>query len=102
MNSSNLRRLIFSVVGAVFCALTYNSLGAVMDAALSPGNPVTIGSPTQFSGVGGTNTAGGAFTALQAFQTAIGGVNNGGNPPPQASGFRVINWDAVALDGTDF
>src|SRR5207253_3982263 len=32
----------------------------------------------------------------------IGGVNNGANPPPATGGFRAINWDAVALDGTDF
>src|SRR4051812_10827140 len=42
-------------------------------ATLIPGNPVTIGTPTTFSGVGGTNTSGGAFDALTAFETAIGG-----------------------------
>jgi hypothetical protein len=68
---------------------------------LNPGDPVTIGSPTSFSGVGGTNASGGAFTALAAFEAAIGGTNNGATAP-QASGFRIINWDGVALDGTDF
>jgi hypothetical protein len=43
-----------------------------------------------------------ATSAHSAFIAAIGGANNGGNPPPQASGFRAINWDAVKLDGTDF
>ena len=48
----------------------------------------------------GTGTAGVA-TAIAAFQSAIGGVNNAGGPPA-TSGFRSINWDAVTLDGTEF
>ncbi|OLE54494.1 MAG: hypothetical protein AUG51_07860 [Acidobacteria bacterium 13_1_20CM_3_53_8] len=67
--------------------------------------PLSAGANQTFSGVGGNNTSvtpGTANKALTDFETAIGGVNNGANPPPQATGFRVINWDAVALDGTDF
>jgi hypothetical protein len=75
---------------------------ASVGAALSPGNPVTVGVPLTFSGVGGTNASGGAHSALSAFEAAIGGANNGGNPPPQMGGFRTINWDGVALDGGDF
>ncbi|MEO8197557.1 MAG: hypothetical protein ABI689_12650 [Thermoanaerobaculia bacterium] len=45
--------------------------------------------------------AAGVATAIAAFRAAIGGAENGGGPPA-ASGFRTINWDAVALDGTDF
>ncbi len=39
---------------------------------------------------------------MTAFEAAIVGANNGANPPPKTNGFRVINWDGVALDGTDF
>src|SRR5215218_8822337 len=70
--------------------------------ALFPGNPIAV-VPTPFSGVGATT---GARTALTSFQTAIGGVNNGGAAPAQvgslSTGFRVIDWDAVQLNGTDF
>ena len=64
----------------------------------------TISSDTANTGVGGTNTsttAGTANAALTAFEAAVGGANNGANPPPQASGFRAINWDAVPLNGVD-
>jgi hypothetical protein len=50
-----------------------------------------------FSGVGAA-----AATAKTSFVSAVGGANNGGNPPAQTSGFRAINWDGVKLDGTDF
>ena len=43
----------------------------VADAPLAP---QAIGASTAFSGVGGTNTAGGAITALTAFEAAIGGA----------------------------
>jgi hypothetical protein len=71
----------------------------VLDAPLTPGNPVTPGTPQIFNGVGGT-----AATALADFEAAIGGANNGANPPtaPLTTGFRDINWDGVKLDGTDF
>lgn len=52
---------------------------------------------TIFSGTGA-----GATTSLNDFRAAIGGVNNGAAPPPKAGGRREINWDAVALNGTDF
>jgi len=68
----------------------------VMDAALFPGNPVTL-TPQGFSGVGTTA----ALTALSQFQAAIGGVKNTA-AAPQTGGFRTITWDGVKLDGTDF
>jgi hypothetical protein len=75
----------------------------VLDAPLSPGNPVSAGTPEVFTGgnTGNTTTAAQAFAN---FKTAIGGVDNGGNVPPQplTTGFRTINWDGVKLDGTDF
>jgi hypothetical protein len=70
-------------------------------ATLFPGNPINVGAPVTFSGVGGTNTAGQALDQLHAFETAIGGTKNT-LAAPQATGFRVINWDGVKLDGTDF
>jgi hypothetical protein len=70
---------------------------SVLDAPLHQGNPVTAGTPMQFSGTGKTN----ATAALNSFEAAIGGTNNVGNAA-QTSGFRTINWDAVKLDGTDF
>jgi len=51
-----------------------------------------------FSGAGLTN----ATNSLNAFRAAIGGINNGANPPAQIGGRREINWDGVKLDGTDF
>ncbi len=65
---------------------------------LTPGNPVAAMTPTEFSGAG----LGNALTAMQSFQNTIGGADNGGTPAPQSGGFRSINWDDVALDGTDF
>ena len=97
---------IVALVGASLCLFPGSLIaGGGADAPLYAGIPVTIGSPQTFSGVGGTNTsttAGTANAALMAFEAAIGGANNGANPPPQATGFRTINWDGVALDGTDF
>jgi len=49
------------------------------DPALTAGNPVSAGAPTQFSGAGGTNTSvtvGTANAAVMAFEAAIGGVKN--------------------------
>src|SRR6185369_4600492 len=76
----------------------------VADAALLPG-PNPPGASTTFTGIGGNNTSvtpGSANAALNAFKSAIGGVNNGATPAPQTGGFRVITWDGVKLDGTDF
>lgn len=59
------------------------------------------GAATQFSGIGGSNVAGLALNAKNAFQAAIGGANNGGTPAPQPNGFRIINWDGVAMAAND-
>jgi hypothetical protein len=48
---------------------------------------------TIFSG-GGTTAA---TTALNDFQAAIGGANNGNAAGTQPTGFRRINWDAVPI-----
>jgi hypothetical protein len=47
-----------------------------------------------FSGVGGTNTAGGAHNAMSAFEAAIGGIDNGSSPP-RSGGHRSVNWDGI-------
>ena len=70
--------------------------------SLSAGSPVAVTTPVAFSGVGGTNASGAALGAMQSFEAAIGGADNGGTASPQSSGFRSINWDGVKLDGTDF
>src|SRR5262245_32087437 len=55
-------------------------------------------SPIVFSGAGTSDT----IAMLNAFRTAIGGVDNGNVAAPQNGGRREINWDGVKLDGTDF
>src|SRR5207245_2776451 len=76
---------------------TITSTATVGDAPLL-GSAGNVAMPTNFSGVGTANVT----SAISSFQTAIGGANNGGNPPPQTTGFRAINWDGVKVDGTDF
>jgi hypothetical protein len=82
---------------------TQTQQAEVLDAPLSPGNPVSPGIPQQFFG-GNTGNPTSAGQALTNFESAIGGGNNGANPPPTplTTGFRAINWDGVKLDGTDF
>ena len=79
-----------------------NSIATVGDAPLCACLPATVGAPMLFPGVGGNSVSGGAFNARAAFESAIGGANNGGTPSPQPGGFRTINWDGVMLNGTDF
>jgi hypothetical protein len=95
---------VFENASAATNTATNVSPAQVLDAPLAPGNPVNPGVPQTFTGVGGTNAAGGALTALKNFEAAIGGVDNGGAAPatPLTTGFRTINWDGVKLDGTDF
>jgi FG-GAP repeat protein len=82
---------------------TQTQQAQVLDAPLAAGDPVNAGTPARFFGgdTGDPNTAG---QALTNFESAIGGGNNGANPPPTplTTGFRDINWDGVKLDGTDF
>jgi hypothetical protein len=71
----------------------------VLDAALSPGDPVTPVSAGIFTG-GNTGNATTAAAALANFEATIGGPKNTA-PAPQQSGFRTITWDGVKVDGTD-
>jgi hypothetical protein len=49
-----------------------------------------------FSGAGA-----GTADAQASFEAAIGGADNGTATGEQGSGFRHVDWDAVALDGSD-
>jgi hypothetical protein len=80
--------------------VTANSAASVADANLSQGNPITATPTSTFFGGGSGQPS--AATALANFQAAIGGANNGAVPQPINGGFRVITWDGVKLDGTDF
>jgi hypothetical protein len=91
---------VHDVLNNVNRSITLSSAN-VADAPLLPGNSPTA-THQEFTGVGGTNTAGASLNALNAFKSAIGGANNGAVGAPQNGGFRVITWDGVALDGTDF
>ena len=62
----------------------------------TPGSPLQE-TPQTFKGVGTTNAA----AALNSLEAAIGGSVNT-TPAPQTGGFRNINWDGVATNGTDF
>jgi hypothetical protein len=73
----------------------------VLDAPLSPGDPIAVpvaGAVPTFGGNTGNATT--AAQALTNFETSIGGVKNT-VAAPQNGGFRVITWDGVKTDGTD-
>jgi hypothetical protein len=64
----------------------------VADAGLS----LPAGPPAQVSGAGSS-----AVGAMQSFEAAIGGSDNGSTAGGQNSGYRHITWDDVALSGGD-
>lgn len=101
MQRVNVLRAVIGVTSALINLAAISLANAAVDPPLLEGNPVTPGAPTTFTGVGGTNTAGFALNALNAYEAAIGGVKNTA-ATPQTNGFRVITWDGVAVDGTDF
>jgi hypothetical protein len=78
---------------------TRTTTAQVLDAALTPGDPIAPVSAGVIVG-GNTGNATSATQALTNFETAIGGVKNTA-ASPQNGGFRVINWDGVKTDGTD-
>jgi Bacterial Ig-like domain (group 3) len=65
---------------------------------LFPGNPLNVSPTTPIAAIGTADVT----VAIAAFKTAVGGPDNGNVAAPQSSGFRAINWDGVAVDGTDF
>jgi hypothetical protein len=76
--------------------------GRIVPAPISTGNPISV-APTLFSGAGGTQASGGgSLAALQTFEKAIGGADNGNTAQPFSAGFRTINWDGVKLNSSDF
>lgn len=50
---------------------------------------------------GSTSSASSASAALAAFEASAGGADNGTTPGEQGAGFRHLNWDGIALDGSD-
>ncbi|HEV3070476.1 MAG TPA: hypothetical protein VGY76_03510 [Solirubrobacteraceae bacterium] len=65
---------------------------AVADASLLT---APFAAPTVFSGAGPSTSA-----TLSAFEAGIGGTDNGVKAGEQSGGLRHINWDGVALDGS--
>jgi hypothetical protein len=65
---------------------------AVADASLIT---VPFAAPTPFTSAGP-----GTSTTLSIFETAIGGADNGAKTGEQPAGLRHINWDRIALDGS--
>jgi hypothetical protein len=103
MKNQRIQLIVAGVLGVLLWASGNSAINAA-DPPLTPGNPLSGVTHTEFSGVGGTNTSVTSSTAnaaLTAFEAAIGGVRNAA-ASPQTGGFRAINWDGVALDGTDF
>jgi hypothetical protein len=78
---------------------TRTATAQVLDAALSPGDPVKAVSAGVTTG-GNTGNATTAAQALAKFEAAIGGPKNTA-ASPQPNGFRTITWDGVKVDGTD-
>jgi hypothetical protein len=78
---------------------TRTGTAQVLDAALSPGDPVQAVSAGVTTG-GNTGNATTAAQALANFEAAIGGPKNTA-ASPQPNGFRTITWDGVKVDGTD-
>ena len=72
----------FNVVAALFLCIPLTSFASAQQI---------------FSGAGNAR----ATSALNNFRAAVGN-NNGGAAGTQNGGRREINWDGVALDGTDF
>lgn len=70
---------------------------AVADAPLS----VPFSAPTSITGAGPGSGPGSAAAALGVFEAGIGGADNGVKPGGQSGGFRRINWDGVALNGSE-
>jgi hypothetical protein len=55
---------------------------------------------TPLPAITGTGTTG-TTNALAAFEAAVGGRDNGATAGEQAGGFRHLNWDPFAVDGSD-
>lgn len=69
------------------------AVAALLAFAAAPAG--ALPTPTTFAGVGGTNTAGGASNARNAFLAAIGGIDNGSRIGSASGGVRTVTWDGV-------
>ena len=68
-----MRKMLLGALGLLGALFWVSGDGALYaaDAALTIGDPVNVGNPTTFSGVGGTNTAGGALDTVIDGQTGV-------------------------------
>jgi hypothetical protein len=73
-----------------------NTDTAATTSTIADATLVTAGAPVSFSAAG----SGGVASSMASFEAAIGGTNNGTKPGDQSGGFRHINWDGIALNGS--
>jgi hypothetical protein len=83
------------VVVTVAVASAFGALAPAAHASLS----VPAGMPSTFTGSSASGTP--VPSAVAEFEAALGGADNNTTTGEQGSGYRHINWDGVALDGTD-
>jgi hypothetical protein len=79
--------------GLLAVAIALGAFAPVAHASLSV---PTGGAATTFSGTGASTS-----TSLAAFEAAIGGRDNGTSAGEQGGGFRHLNWDGLAVNGSD-
>ena len=72
--------------GNLYRLLTLASLSLGLTATTARASFITFSD-------GGTSAASSIQSTVDSFRTALGGINNGNNPGPLASGRREINWD---------
>ena len=73
-------------------------VGSIIAVAVGFVATQALAAPTVFTGTGGNNTSvtpGSSNAAMNAFEAAIGGANNGSSIGIHTNGFRSINWDGV-------
>ncbi len=83
------------VTVAVASLFACAALAPAADASLS----VPAGTPVPLTGSSASGTS--VPSAIAAFESAAGVADNGTTGGEQGSGYRHINWDGVALDGSD-
>jgi hypothetical protein len=86
-----------AIRGLLFAALAvvgaYGALAPVADALSVP----TGGPKATFADSGTQGTS----AAIASFEAAAGGADNGTTAGEQGGGFRHVNWDGLAVDGSD-
>ena len=79
--------------GAMIATLALTGLVACNNDS-NGGGPAELPAPTAVTT--GTGDLAAVTTTLTAFKTSLGGANNNATPGTQPTGFRAVNWDAVA------